>query len=77
MNWLTEIIKTLFPSGKRIKVDPDHLPGLRPPRSAMRCPAPPPEAIRPTPPDIDGIYARFIASGGDKVKRKQDRGVGF
>ena len=77
MKWLTDIIHILFPTGQRIKVDPDHLPGLRPPRSASRTPVPPPETVRPTPSDIDGIYARFVKAGGHKTKKKQDRGVGF
>ena len=75
--WITTLLNILFPSGKRIKIDPDHLPGLRPPRSRPKLPV---DAARPDPhpaSDIDGIYERFIAGGHQKKHKKNHRGVGF
>jgi len=77
MNWITDIIRMLFPSGKRIKVDPDHLPGLRSPRSGVRPPTPPPQSVQPPDSDIEGIYARFQERERPAKPSKHERGVGF
>ena len=76
MKWLTRL---LFPgTGRTIRVSPDHLPGLKPPKSAPYVPrqSKPEEQKGP---DINGLYEQFIAAGGLKVKKhkKNDRGVGF
>ena len=77
MKWLIELINKFITNGKKVKVDPDHLPGLRAPRSSPKSPVPPPEAIRPKEYDIDGIYESFLAAGDTNENDKHDRGVGF
>lgn len=77
MKWIAELINKLFPRGTRIKVDPDHLPGLRAPTSRPRIPP------RPKPPaseasDIQGMYDRFQAMGvKPKSKGQHNRGIGW
>lgn len=76
MNWF---MKMLFPGTQQtIRISPDHLPGLIPPKPAPFTPKP----SKPTQsegPDIDAMYKRFKSFGGYKPKKrnKNDRGVGF
>ena len=67
MNWL---MKLLFPSlNQRVRINPDHLPGLKPPTiSPIRPTRKPPE--RDAGPDLDGMYRRYKASPASKTKRK-------
>jgi hypothetical protein len=70
--------RMLFSKGKGVKIDPDFLPGLRAPRPAPRLPI----ARRKPPvtegPDLDAVYARYLASGARKKrKRPNDRGMKF
>ena len=59
------------PSGK-IRIDPDHLPGLKAPK-----PGPPvplrdtPTSSQPSGPTIEELYDRFTASGNQPPKRKR------
>lgn len=76
MKWLTRL---LFPStGRTIRISPDHLPGLTPPKAAPFIPKRSKPEQDPGP-DIEGLYEKFIANGGSKPKQrnKKDRGVGF
>lgn len=69
--------RVIFGGGKRVKIDPDFLPGLRPPKVAPRLP----DGVRRHAPEISGpdiaaLYKRFLASGaGKKRKRPNDRGM--
>lgn len=59
------------PAGK-IRIDPDHLPGLKAPKPGP--PVPPRETSRrqqPSGPSIEELYDRFIASGHRPPKRKR------
>ena len=77
MKWIIEIINKMFTQGTRIKVERDHLPGLRAPTSRSRIPP------RPKPPaneasDIEGMYERFQAVNvKTKSKAKHNRGFEF
>ena len=76
MKWLGRI---LFPGKDRtIRISRDHLPGLKPPKSAPFIPKPSKPKESPGT-DIEGLYETFIAYGGLKPKKrsKKDRGVGF
>lgn len=60
----------LFGTGKRIRIDPDHLPGLRPPKSGPPIPPLP----RPNEPEItylkeiDDLYRRFKSAPRSRSK---------
>ena len=75
MNWLMNII---FPKRTgTVRINPNHLPGLTPPKSSPFTPRPSTADEAPEI-DIKAIYKRFIEGGGDTQKRKNnDRGVGF
>lgn len=75
--WITDLLNLIFPKGKRIKIDPDHLPGLRPPRSRPALPVDAPRPNPHVPSDIDGMYKRFVTGGHKKHHKKNHRGVGF
>ena len=68
--WIIELIKSLLHTGKSIKVDPDHLPGLRAPKSAPAKPLPPPHPQVPEQSDIESAYVRFLDKGYGKPFKK-------
>lgn len=76
MNWL---LNHLFPRKTgTIRINRDHLPGLKPPKAAPFVPRPSTQE-QPTGTDIQALYKQFIESGTvTPTKRtKKDRGVGF
>jgi hypothetical protein len=69
MKWF---IKLLFPTtpGRRVRISPDHLPGLKAPTRAPFIPvAPKPKG--PQVPTIEDHYANFQASTAGKKKPTQ------
>lgn len=76
MNWILNI---LFPRKTgTVRINRDHLPGLKPPKSAPFVPRPSTQEPAPGT-DIKALHEHFIASGAvARTKRtKKDRGVGF
>jgi hypothetical protein len=74
-NWLTDLMGMFLPKKERIKISPDHLPGLRPPRIMPSIPPRGQEEATPGP-DIEAMYRAYRASG-PRPKRRQKRTKGL
>jgi hypothetical protein len=64
MKWLTSLLsRWIFGNkGGTIRIDPDHLPGLRAPKAKPRYPVDYPRPKSPPGTDIDALYRRFYKS---------------
>lgn len=77
--WIIELLKkVMHGTGQKIKIDKDHLPGLKPPNAAPKLPpVQPPRIQLPPDPDIDGMYSRYVAQGNGSKKKQAPRGLSF
>lgn len=69
--------RVIFGGGQPVKIGPDFLPGLRPPKVAPKLPhGALPKSAELDGPDLDALYTRFLAAGASKKrKRPNDRGM--
>ena len=77
---MKRILELIFPAlrGVAVKINRDHLPGLKPPKASAYKPVPPIRNRQPQGPSIEDYYRRFKASGGAKPSaRRLDDGMGF
>lgn len=74
MNWLFTL---LFPSTRRsIRINPNHLPGLTPPKAASFTPMPP-KPVEPEGPAIHDLYKKFREATGSSPKKRNPKGWEF
>jgi hypothetical protein len=78
MKWLTTLLGKWFfgNKGGTIRIDPDHLPGLRAPKPKPRFPIEYPRPQTPPGTDIETIYWRFYKSriGKPFVRKTNKKG---